>query len=219
MDLASATVDDAWVWLGQSQVTGKGVAEERANVGDRHVAVEGNGILGCDVGRWATKQVVGHGESLVCELNEKEAFAETVGVMHRVVGNDAVLGMAGEDPCFATASYEVVANNAINAVEPVATERGVAEGDADVAIDEHVALDQAIVTLFGYIDRCSSLAGSSLDLNEDVVADGPAMGVLDVYAADVIAVEAFWCIRFIVGESFGAIVVKQAELDTAVTRI
>ena len=152
-------------------------------------------------------------------MNVKEAFAGAFGIVHRVVGYDAVLGMAGENPCLVAASHEIVANDAVDAVEPVATEGRVAKGDAHVAIDEDVALDQAIVTLFGDIDCSSSLASSPLDLYEDVVADGPAMGVFDVYAADVIAVEAFWSIRFIVGESFGAIVLKQAELDTAVTRI
>ena len=104
-------------------------------------------------------------------------------------------------------------------MEPVATEGGVAEGDADVAIDEDVTLDQAIVTFLGDVDCPASFAGPPVDFHEDVVADGPTVSVLDVYAADVIAVVALGGIRFIVGESFGAIVVKQTELDTAVTRI
>ena len=92
---------------------------------------------------------------------------------------------------------------------------GVAQLQPDVAIDNHIAFDDAVPRVEPEEDRPPPLTGPALDAHEDVVADHPVLGVHHVDARDVIALGD---VRLVVVEPLGPVVVEQAVLDPALLR-
>jgi len=163
--------------------------------------------------RPAADQVVGDDEAVISIDQAQQASHATLRIVDGVVHDLTVTRVGRDDARLGRAGDEVVAHDAARAMDldPVGAVR-VAQLHTHVAIDDHVALDEAIAGVEPEEDRTASFAGAALNPDEDVIADDPVLRVHHVDARDVIAVGD---VVRVVAELLGPVVVEQAVLNAA----
>lgn len=200
----------------QVQVAPRSV-EERLAQRPGNVAAELDLRRGLDPHFRPAQEVVGHHQALVIVDQADQAPEPASRIMNAIVHDAAIAGVIGKDAVFRAPHHEVIAHDAPRGMDgDIGRAVGVAQANARVAIDDHIALDDAILGIVPEEDRTPALAGTPLDAHEHVVGDHPAPGEHHVDAADVVAIEGIRPVAGIVGELLGPIVVEQAVLHAAI---
>ena len=205
--------------LAQVQIARRGVGKGVGQILGEVIKTLFNLAFARDEHWRAAEQVVGHDQLVVDVLHPDQPAVAAVRLMDGVMQDVAVPRITGQDPGLGAATDKVVPHDAVNRMQPVADSGGVAQSDAHVTIDDHVPLDNAVMAFLGDVDARPTFAGAALDAEEDVVADRPADRVLHIDPTDVVALVVLGRVGWVILVPLGAVIIEQAELDSAVTRV
>ncbi len=179
--------------------------------------IDGAGIA-FDREAGAAEQVVFDDEVIVGVDDAEQAAIRTVRIVNGVMDDDTVAGMVGDDIAFGTAGNKIVADDDVIAMAARTASAGVAQGNAGIAIDDDITFDDTVPAVVPEEDSAAGLGGFAVDVEKNVVADGPVRGVHDVDAANVIVAHRGALIGIfpgIIAVLLGAVIIEKAILHTA----
>ncbi len=106
---------------------------------------EGNLALGLNTNRRAAQQIISDQQTFIVVDKANQATQSAHRIVDGVVEDFAIARVIGQDAVLRRARDEVVAHDEAGAMHGAVTPAGVAQTNAGVAVNDDVALDDAIL--------------------------------------------------------------------------
>lgn len=162
------------------------------------------------------QKVVGEHQPVVCKYRAKQPAQSAIRIVNGVIENLAVFRIYRHDSCLRSTRDEIISRDAADAmVRRFTVTVRIAELQADVTVDNNIALDNAVPRIVPDENGAPPLERPALNANKNIVAYNPVGGVHHVNPRDVIA---FCNIRRVVAKALRSVVIKQAVLYPALFR-